>query len=45
MKQTKHIFWRWHTQTLATPIKTAFVSVTDDDIASQVIRQVPDDRD
>ncbi|MBO1520038.1 MAG: hypothetical protein ACTHY5_07645 [Oceanisphaera sp.] len=45
MKPTQHIFWRWQAETHVTPIKTAFVSIIDTDIASQVIRQVPDDRD
>ncbi|GGB31468.1 hypothetical protein GCM10011502_00530 [Oceanisphaera marina] len=45
MKPTDKIFWRWQSQPQVTPIKTAFVTITDDDIASQVIRQIPDDRD
>ncbi|NLJ93445.1 MAG: hypothetical protein GX324_10390 [Aeromonadales bacterium] len=44
MKPTTAIFWRWQSQTLLSTPPTAFALVTDDDIASQVIRQIPDDR-
>ncbi|MFP2770752.1 hypothetical protein [Oceanisphaera sp. KMM 10153] len=45
MKPSKAVFWRWQAEPDFTPIQTTFVSITDDDIASQVIRQIPDDRD
>ncbi|WP_417615688.1 hypothetical protein [Oceanisphaera sp.] len=45
MKPTDKNIWRWQPQPQLTPVKTAFVTITDDDIASQVIRQIPDDRD
>ncbi|MBU3825101.1 MAG: hypothetical protein H9917_09800 [Candidatus Oceanisphaera merdipullorum] len=45
MKPKQRNFWRWQPQTRHTPITTAFVTIIDEDIARQVIRQIPDDRD
>ncbi|WP_158260065.1 hypothetical protein [Zobellella endophytica] len=45
MKPTRTVFWRWQSGPRFLPLQAAFVSITDDDIASQVIRQIPDDRD
>ncbi|WP_175514080.1 hypothetical protein [Oceanisphaera psychrotolerans] len=45
MKPSKTVFWRWQAGPMHTPTQPMFVSITDDDIASQVIRQIPDDRD
>ncbi|WP_344955904.1 hypothetical protein [Zobellella aerophila] len=45
MKPTNGIFWRWLTQQpFFTPVQPSFITITDNDIASQVIRQIPDDR-
>ncbi|TDW62326.1 hypothetical protein LY04_00388 [Oceanimonas baumannii] len=43
MKPTFINFWRWQpdNQPVQQP---AFASITDNDIASQVIRQIPDDQ-
>jgi hypothetical protein len=44
MKPNPAFFWRWRLQILLMTPQPAFVSITDDDIASQVILQIPDDR-